>query len=315
MKGIVLALGGGGVRGAAHTGVLEVLSEAKIPIAGIAGSSAGAVAGAMHVFESWVPIEELNAWLQDPEFERLRKNGVLHQVVRMVEFVRKPYLAEGGRIRDGYKRVFGSTRIEDSPIPFVIQATDINTGEAVIIRAGLVAEALAASSAIPSILPPVIWHGRTLIDGDVVEKVPATAARALGLGPVVAVDVSNIPVPVDPKTALDTLLQAGEASRRRLLTIALQNADLLINLSPPTPIDTFDTTRSREAYELGRIRTQEALPQIRKLLEEPVDPWWAKLLPPKSLVKTPKTQTIAAQTQQGKPAPTEVHALGKNSQG
>ncbi|MCS7068557.1 MAG: patatin-like phospholipase family protein [Meiothermus sp.] len=296
MEGIVLALGGGGVRGGAHTAVLDVLTEAQIPIVGLAGSSAGALAAALYAFGIQVRHNELSEWLKDPELERLQKTGALHQVTRLVDFVRRPYLAEGARIRQGYRALFGERRIEDSPIPLVIQACDFNTGELVMLRAGPVSEALAASSAVPSIFPPVPWHGRLLVDGDVAEKVPVTAAKALQAGPIVAVDVSNRVVPAEPKSALEAALQAGEASRRRLLSMALAQADVVISLAADPPIETFDYTKADLAYQLGRQRAEEALPRIRQLLARPTPAskaWWSRFAQPKP--QAAKTNPVAGQ--------------------
>jgi NTE family protein len=300
MNGIVLALGGGGVRGSAHTALLDVLTEANIPIAGLAGSSAGALAAALYAFGISVHHSELSEWLKEPELERLQKNGALHQVSRLVDFVRRPYLAEGIKIRQGYSALFGKRRIEESPIPLVIQACDFNTGELIMLRAGPVAEALAASSAVPSIFPPVQWHGRLLVDGDVAEKVPVTAAKALQAGPVVAVDISNRTVPSEPKSALEAALQAGEASRRRLLSMALSQADLVIALEADPPIETFDYTKAQLAYELGRKRAEEALPKIRQLLAKPAPaskPWWSRFIQPKPQVSKGSPISHQAQSQ------------------
>ncbi len=297
MQGIVLALGGGGVRGSAHLGLLEVLKEAGIPILGLAGSSAGALAAAVYAFGLEAPHTTFSEWLKDPELERLHKSGALYQVGRLVDFVRRPYLAEGARIRQGLRDLFGQRRIEESPIPLVIQACDFHTGELVMLRSGPLCEALAASSAVPSVFPPVPWHGRWLVDGDVAEKVPVTAAKALQQGPVVAVDVSNRMVPSLPKTALEAALQAGEASRRRLLSLALAQADLVLSLNADPPIDTFDHSKADLAYTLGRQMAEEALPRIRELLKasspDANKPWWlrffqAKPQPPQAQPPTPK---------------------------
>jgi NTE family protein len=77
MVGIFLALGGGGVRCSAHLALLEVLTEARIPIAGLAGSSAGALAAALYAFGISVHHNELSEWLKDPELERLQKKQCL----------------------------------------------------------------------------------------------------------------------------------------------------------------------------------------------------------------------------------------------
>lgn len=307
MSEIVLALGGGGVRGSAHTALLDVLSEANIPIAGLAGSSAGALAAALYAFGIKVHPSQLSEWLKDPELERLQKNGALHQVSRLVDFVRRPYLAEGVKIRQGYRALFGERRIEESPIPLVIQASDLTTGEPVMLRAGPVAEALAASSAVPSIFPPVLWYGQLLVDGDVAEKVPVSAAKTLGAGPIVAVDVSNRVAPSEPKSALEAALQAGEASRRRLLRIALTQADLVIALEADPPIETFDYTKAHLAYELGRKRAEAALPQIKQLLAKSAPsskPWWLRFTQPKP--QAPQSNPVAQAAQKQKQGHSKV---------
>lgn len=304
MDGVILALGGGGVRGAAHVGVLEVLQNAEVPIKGLAGSSAGALAAAAFAFGHPVDFHTMSDWLKDPDVERLQKSGVLDQIGRYVDFVRRPYLAEAKSLRQGLRDLFGDAHIEEAPIPLSIQTTDLNTGEMVALRAGPVAEALAASSAVPSIFPPVSWHGRLLVDGDVAEKVPITAARALGPYPIIAVDISNKPVLSAPKSALEAALWAGEASRRRLLKVVLEQAAVVIALEPDEPIETFDYTKSELAYALGKQRAEAALPQIQQLLEAKPEAaastphsWW-RLWQPRRQARKP--QPVASQAQQDK---------------
>lgn len=283
--------------------MLDVLSEAKIPIAGLAGSSVGALAAATFAYGMAVNPEDLSDWLKDPELERLQKTGALHLVSRMLDFVRRPYLAEGRKLHQGYRTLFGDRRIEDSPIPLIIQACDFYTGEVVMLRSGLVSEALVASSAVPGIFPPVQWQGRLLVDGDVAEMVPVTAAKTLEAGPIVAVDVSNRTMSREPKSALEAVLQAGEASRRRLLSMALSQADLVITLAADPPIETFDYTKVSLAYQLGRKRVEEELPRIMQLLEHrarrgllgQTPSWWSRLLYPKG--QSDKSSQIPGQPQ------------------
>jgi NTE family protein len=276
--GLVVALGGGGIRGIAHLAILKALRREGIPIRALAGSSAGALASAMYAFDLPLDPHLVVQTLYDPEVERLVQAGTLRQMARLVTFLRKPHLSEGAGLRGGYARLFGEQRLEESPIPLALVAADLRTGEAVALREGLVSEALKASSAIPSVFPPVAWDGRILVDGDVAEKVPVTVARSLAPGPVLAVDISNPYPPVEPKTALEAALQAGEASRRRLLQLALDKADLVIRLEPPQAIETFDTSQAEYIYQLGQQRIEAALPAIRELLQAPEPAasrrWW-----------------------------------------
>ncbi|TBH21760.1 patatin-like phospholipase family protein [Thermus thermamylovorans] len=263
MRGVALALGGGGVRGYAHLGVLAVLEEAGIPIRGLAGSSAGALAAAAYAFGHKDPWK-VQGKVFDPELAELRQGGSLRALARVFSALRRPALAEPKRLAEGLKGLFGEARLEESPLPLAVQAADLLSGESVVLRRGPVWRAVLASMAIPGLFPPVDWEGRLLVDGDVAEKVPVRAARAL-FPKVVAVDVSNPPPKEGPKTALEAALLSGEASRRRLKELALREADLVIALEPPFPIDTFDHEKLPLVYELGQRRARERLKEIQAL--------------------------------------------------
>ena len=260
--GVALALGGGGVRGFAHLGVLEVLQKERIPILALAGSSAGAVAASAFAFGLQDPQRILEA-VFDPEAAALSSEGRLQSLYRLLSSLRRPALLSGERVRVGVFKLFGEARLEESPLPLRIQAADLLTGEAVVLKEGRVAEAVLASGAIPGVYPAVPLNGRLLVDGDVAEKVPVRAVKPFGR--VVAVDVSNPPLSTPPKTALEAALLAGEASRRRLKELALREAALVLPLNPPSPIETFDHTQVEFVYELGKARALEALPEIRRL--------------------------------------------------
>jgi NTE family protein len=265
MRGVALALGGGGVRGYAHLGVLEVLEKAGVPIRALSGSSAGALAAASFAFGHRDPYRVHEA-IFDPDLARLAQGGGLRVLARLFGGLRRPHLAEAGRLEEGLKALFGDALLEESPIPLAIQAADLLTGEAVVLRRGPVFKAVLASMAIPGLFPPVAWEGRLLVDGDVAEKVPVRAARAL-FPKVVAVDVSNPPPKEPPKTALEAALLAGEASRRRLKALALKEADLVIALAPPFPIDTFDHGKISLVYQLGQKRAWERLQEVQALAQ------------------------------------------------
>ncbi|BCZ87069.1 patatin-like phospholipase family protein [Thermus thermophilus] len=263
MRGVALALGGGGVRGYAHLGVLAVLEEAGVPIRGLAGSSAGALAAAAWAFGHKDPWRVHEA-IFDREVAELSRAGSLRALARLFIAFRRPAVVDTDRIEEGLKVLFGEARLEESPIPLALQAADLLTGEAVVLREGPVWKAVLASMAIPGLFPPVALMGRLLVDGDVAEKVPVRAAKAL-FPKVVAVDVSNPPPKELPRTALEAALLAGEASRRRLKALALKEADVVISLDPPFPIDTFDHERLEFVYELGKHRAKERLPEVLAL--------------------------------------------------
>ncbi len=276
---IRLALGGGGVRGFFHLGLLRSLQDAEVAVSAVAGSSAGAVAAAIYALGLPLDPAPVKAALADPELARLARPGGIGPAragALFLRSLRRPSLADGGRVRRGLAALFGDRRLEEAALPLAVVAADLLTGELVALREGPVVDAVQASGSIPGLFPPVPWDGRLLVDGDVAEKVPVSALKGLGRGAVVAVDVSNPAPPNPPKNGLEAALLAGDASRRRLKELALARADRVIRLSLAEPVDTFDFDRADELYarglEAGR-RLAADLPR-RRLLG-----WWRK--PPK----------------------------------
>ncbi len=253
---IRLALGGGGVRGFFHLGLLRALDEAGVKVTALAGSSAGAVAAAVYAFGLPLEVEPVLKALNDPSLARIARPGggglgAARTGALFLKSLRQPALTDSEGMRRGLLELFGNRRIEEAIRPLAIVASDLLTGEMVVIRSGPVVEALLASGSIPGLFPPVRRDGRYLVDGDVAEKVPVSALEGFGKGMVVAVDVSN-PPPVDPPTnGLQTALLAGDASRRRLKELALARADRVVRIPLTEPIDTFDFDRVGELYQMG----------------------------------------------------------------
>lgn len=272
-RGLNLALSGGGVRGFAHLGALRVLREAGLPIAGLAGSSAGAYAAASYALDLPLEVEPLLNHVMDRKLASLFMQGgnrLLHLAkvqVRLFRALRDPAIDDAQRLREGLLEYFGDVRLEELPMPLALSASDLNTGEVVVLREGPLVDAILASSAIPGVFPPVPWGGRLLVDGDIVEKVPVTAARSLGPAPIIGVDVSNPIRMHKPRNSFEVMLMASEASIRRLKELALERCDYALSLVPEEQIDTFDYSQARRVYQLGVERTEAALSDLRALAE------------------------------------------------
>ena len=271
-QGLILALGGGGVRGFAHLGALRALREAGLPIAGVAGSSAGAYAAANLGLDLPLEVEPLMSHVIDRKLADLfmaNGNRLLRMAriqSRLFKALRRTAIDDAERLREGLIELYGAARIEELTPPVAINAADLNTGEVVVLREGPLVDAVMASSAIPGIFPPVPWGGRLLVDGDVVEKVPVTAARTLGPGPIVGVDVTN-PVRLHkPHNSFEVMLMASEASIRRLKSLALERADYVLSLVPDHPVDTFDYSQASALYTFGYETTQARLDDLEALL-------------------------------------------------
>ncbi len=182
---IGLALSSGGARGAAHVGVLKVLQREGVEIAAIAGTSIGAIVGG--AYAAGIPIERLEREWREADLPRVVKS--------FLPTFPRAGLSSGSEFRKELRRLLGEVRIEDLPIPFAAVATDIDTGEAVILREGMLYDALRASASIPGIFHPVRWRGRLLVDGGLVEPLPIRVCRELGATLVLGVDIVPSPRP------------------------------------------------------------------------------------------------------------------------
>ena len=174
---IGLALGGGAARGLAHIGVLKVLEQADIPIDIIAGTSMGAFIGAMYA--AGVPIAHMEKAALEIDWRSM---------ARLLD----PVLPTSG-LTDSKKLVsfiaalLPARDFEDLNRPLAITATDINTGEAVIIKQGDLLEGLRAGLAFPGIFSPVRFGQRFLVDGGLCKPIPIDVARHLGADKVIGV--------------------------------------------------------------------------------------------------------------------------------
>ncbi len=249
---IGLALGGGAVRGAAHVGVLDVLDRAGLGPAVIAGTSAGALVGALYAVGK-TPAE-ISTMARTLRWARLIRPG---RSLRA--------LFETGRLATFLDGVLDHGDFDDLSRPFAAVACELTTGRRVVLREGPVATAVLASAAIPGLFPPVERDGRLLVDGSLVDIVPAALARELGADIVVAVDVSG-PMPRRrPTTLVQTMiavstLQPGGSER------LAADADLV--LSPQVDeYAVWELSRIAEFEEAGRAAAEQALPLLLALTQ------------------------------------------------
>jgi NTE family protein len=245
-----LALGGGVARGPAHLGVLQALHAAQVPIACVAGSSAGAIAGAFYCAGRSLPAVE--AALAQISWLRLARPVWPRR--GLVSFRRLEAWLTG---------MVGNMRFADLPVPLAVVATDMETGEAVTLREGPVARAVHASCAVPGLVEPVGWEGRWLCDGGIANNVPVNAARALGAEVVVGVDLFR-PQVRRGWGALGYGAVAIEHMVRRSGG-GLDSADILI--SPELGgMGYFSFRQSQRVVALGAQAAEAALGAIRAAL-------------------------------------------------
>lgn len=177
---VAVALGGGGARGYAHIGVLEVLAERGYEIAGLAGTSMGAVVGGLHAAGQLSPYAD---WVRG-----LTQRDVLRL---MDPSLRAPGAIRGDKILAKVTELLGGMTIEELAVPFTAVATDLEAGKEVWLQRGPVDVAVRASMALPSFLPPVVVNGRLLADGGLLNPVPVVATAAVEADVTMAVSLSE----------------------------------------------------------------------------------------------------------------------------
>lgn len=294
---IGLVLSGGGARGAAHVGVLKILEENHIPIDMIAGTSFGAIIGGLYA--SGYSANELEGLLADIDWQetltsqiprnkrsfrrKLDDNGFLIKFnigvkggeLKLPSGLITPYNLRL-TMRDLIKNVATVHNFDNLSIPFRAVATDIETGEAVVLGSGNLDTAMIASMAVPALFPPVLLDDKLLVDGGVANNVPIDVARSMGADIVIVVDISTPLMKKDDITSFTsvinqlTMLMTNQTSKAQIAT--LTDKDILI-----TPelgdIGLVDFDRILEAVPKGIASAQKALPQL-KALSLPQDAWY-----------------------------------------
>src|SRR6185369_4152300 len=177
---IGLALSGGAARGMAHAGVLRALVENGIPIDCIAGTSAGSIVGG--AFAAGMSIDEIADLGRKLRWRHVGRITVSRFGVQT-----------NARLEKFMRARLPITKFEDLPMPFAAVATDLKTGEAVVMKdEGDVPFAIRASCTIPGLYVPVPdREGRQLVDGGLVAVIPSAVTRALGADIVISVDVNS----------------------------------------------------------------------------------------------------------------------------
>ena len=196
---IGLALGGGGPKGLAHIGVLKTLIEHGIPIACIAGTSAGALVGGLYAHSKDISSVE----------RYIMEKGRLQMLSYFADPTWKGGFIEGNKMEQFIHEYMGNTNFDKLQVPFAAIATDLKTGKKVTLTTGSVTRAVRASIAIPIMFKPVELDGHLLVDGGLASQVPVQTAFAMGADIVIAVQLDYRYNPTYDLTKLNPL-QVGE---------------------------------------------------------------------------------------------------------
>jgi NTE family protein len=247
-----LVLGAGSARGIAHIGVLQVLEENRIPFDFIVGSSMGAMVGG--IYGSGTDIRMLGKVFHYLDMGRFFEIGIPH-----MGFI------NGTKIGELLKVLTKNTTFDQLLLPVYMAATDLYTGNTVILNEGIVAEAIRASISIPGIFRPVPRDNMLLVDGAVTDRVPVEAAAQLGADFVIAVDVKfGVGKRVVINNTLDVILTSLDIMQRQQLDAICSNSDVLIQPAV-AGYNSWDFDKAYDLIELGREAATAKLPELLEI--------------------------------------------------
>ncbi len=244
---VALVLGGGAARGAAHIGVIEVLTDAGVPIDLILGTSMGSLVGGLYAagFEIDVVADI---------FARIEPASAADLLIPP-----RGGLLDGRPLAILLDGLLEGRTVDETVIPFHAVVTDLETGEPGTAPAGLLSDAIRASSAIPALFDPVELDGRFYFDGGLKQNVPASQARALGATYVIGVDITR-ESPFDPSSVPSNLSRIFVDIVESFTEIEREAVDVLLEPGLDATYMAFD--RTEEFALAGARAAREALPRI-----------------------------------------------------
>ena len=284
---IGLALGGGAARGLAHIGVLRALVREGIPIDIITGTSMGAVVGGAYAAMGDIAEIErrVRALLASEEFQKTRvsflretkrtRGSLLYSVTSLVRrgivygvSTMRPSFVSAEKFAVSLGKILPDVEVSTTPIRFAAAAVDIDTAEEIVLCHGRLREVAAASAAIPGILPPRRLHGRLLIDGGWIDKIPVLPAFRLGADIVIAVDISaDLDDAKRYTRGIDVVLRANTIKDAAMIEMQRRLADIVIEPAV-RKIHWADFEAVDFCIEAGDAAAARAVPEIRDLLRQ-----------------------------------------------
>jgi len=285
---IGLVLSGGGAKGLAHIGALKVIEEAGVGIDYIGGTSMGAIIGALYA--SGYSAAELDSIFRSTNFNELIQDNLPRDAKTFYEKedseryaltlpfnnfkVSFPSAISGGQniynemVRLLY-HVKDVNEFEKLPIPFFCIATDVETGQEVMLNKGYLPEAILASGTFPSLFEPGEIDGRILIDGGVVNNYPIAEVKAMGADIIIGIDVQHA---LSNREALgsatEILLQINNYRTVRAMVEKSKETDIYIQPDIKA-FSVIDFDQSNQIIANGELAARVHLEQLKQLARQP----------------------------------------------
>ena len=290
-----LVLSGGGAKGLAHIGVLKVIDSLGIKIDYIAGTSMGAIVGSLYA--SGYSGKDIDSIFKDVNFDKIinddlpraaktfyeRDNSEKYALTLPFEHfkIKLPSALSRGQNMLSLlsKLTLHVSDIDDFsklPIPFFCMATNVETGQAVILDKGSLPLAITASGAFPSLFQPVMIDNQLLIDGGVINNYPIDELKAKGMNLIIGVDVQDgLATREDLKSAPDILLQINNYRTINDMKKKAKETDVYIkpDITDYTVISFSDGRKIIENGEIAAIKKSDALKHIASMqIQKPDNP-------------------------------------------
>ncbi|MBI4909454.1 MAG: patatin-like phospholipase family protein [Acidobacteria bacterium] len=257
-QGIGLALGGGFARGMAHIGVLRVLEREQIPVAFVAGVSAGSIVATGFA-----------GGATSYDLERVARSMSFRDVAKWC--ISRLGFVGSDRMEQFLRRSLPVHRFEEMKIPLAVVATDLRSGEAVTFHGrGEVCSPVRGSCSYPGLFQPVRYDGRILVDGAISMEIPALALRGLGLRRVLSVALPPAPVSGEPGSMFAVVNRCFQIMQRRTEQHWREASDWVI-----TPdvhgVAWDDFTQLDRLIDAGMKAAEKVVPELRKavVVEQP----------------------------------------------
>ena len=256
-KKVGLALGAGSTKGFAHIGVLQALDEAGIHIDMISGCSMGAIIGGIYSVGT-------DLYLLERFIKTINLYGYLD-----VKLPLAGGLLKGERLQELVRVFTHDKTFTQTKTPFCCVAVDAQTGKLDVLEEGPMHESIRASMSIPALFEPVSLHGKTYIDGGVLERVPCKTLRDHGMDVVIGVDVGYHGDYKDISDMGVYQLMNHTISIMQWELTKYRRAEADIMLVPEVLFvrGRFQTDQAGATIDEGRRSVIQALPAIKKLIE------------------------------------------------
>ena len=284
-----LVLSGGGAKGLAHIGVLKVIDSLGIRVDYVAGTSMGAIIGSLYA--SGYSGKQIDTIFRDVDFDKIINDNLPRAAKTFYErdnsekyAVTLPFdkfklklpsaLSRGQNTLSLLSKLtLHVSDIEDFsklPIPFFCIATNVETGQAVVLDKGSLAQSIVASGAFPSLFQPVVIDNQILIDGGVVNNYPIDELKAKGMDVIIGVDVQDdLATREELRSAPDIILQINNYRTINDMKLKAKKTDIYIkpDITDYTVISFSD---GRKIIENGELATKKKMDDLNNIVKQQV---------------------------------------------